>query len=210
MKLVFISDTHTFHNKVDVPSGDVLIHSGDATGRGTAREIYEFGLWFGSFPHKHKIFVAGNHDLMFERDRTLAQNILSPDNSIIYLQDSVVKIGDLRFYGSPWQPRFGDWAFNLDRGAAIKKKWDLIPSGLDVLITHGPSMGILDQITPDGEHLGCEELILAVKNVKPKIHAFGHIHGGAGVAHSLDTLFVNAAICNERYEPVNSAFVMNL
>jgi len=90
-----------------------------------------------------------------------------------------VIIEGVKFYGSPWQPRFFDWAFNLDRGEEIKKKWDLIPMDTDVLITHGPPYGILD-LTHEGEKVGCEELMKAVLRVQPKIHIFGHIHEAYG------------------------------
>ena len=41
--------------------------------------------------------------------------------------------------------------------------WDQIPSGLDVLITHGPPRGILDQVAPGTEHPGCEVLYAQCK-----------------------------------------------
>jgi len=39
------------------------------------------------------------------------------------------------------QPEFHGWAFNLPTGAALREKWNLIPDGIDVLITHGPPTG---------------------------------------------------------------------
>ena len=39
------------------------------------------------------------------------------------------------------QPVFCDWAFNLERGEPLQKKWDLIPEDTDILITHGPPIG---------------------------------------------------------------------
>lgn len=82
----------------------------------------------------------------------------------------------LRIYGSPWQPEYGNWAFNLDRGAPLKAKWDLIPEGVDILITHGPPKGFGGQ-TREGD-VGCDDLLEAVNRVKPLIHVFGHIHEG--------------------------------
>lgn len=219
MKIVFISDTHNQHDQVQVPDGDILIHAGDATMLGRMNEVAGFGVWFRSLPHKHKIFVAGNHDWMFAKNRMMALQILNNGliggerkPEVIYLEDSAVEIEGLKIYGSPWQPTFFDWAFNLDRGAAIKHKWDLIPEGLDILITHGPPMNILDQIAAHlgSEHLGCEELMAAVERVKPKIHVFGHIHGGYGEAKYVNTHFINAANCNEQYKPVNAPIVVEL
>jgi len=202
-----------------VPDGDILIHAGDATMMGRMNEIAAFGAWFRHLPHKHKVFVAGNHDWMFEKNPSLAtdllnQGILGLSNTpkVTYLLDNIVEIEGLKIYGSPWQPRFYDWAFNLDRGETIKRKWDLIPEGLDVLITHGPAHGVQDQISPvlGGEHLGCEELMAAVNRVKPKIHVFGHIHGGYGKTQYANTLFINASICDEAYKPIHEPIVIDL
>jgi len=220
MRIVFISDTHDQQDRmrVPVPDGDILIHAGDATMMGRMHEIASAGAWLRNFPHKHKIFVAGNHDWLFEKNPTLAVELLNKgilgvgDGNIIYLQDSGTEIEGLKIYGSPWQPRFYDWAFNLDRGETIKRKWDLIPEGLDVLITHGPAHGVQDQISPvlGGEHLGCEELMAAVNRVKPKIHVFGHIHGGYGKTQYANTLFINASICDEAYKPIHEPIVIDL
>jgi len=220
VRVVFISDTHDLHDRmrVPVPDGDILIHAGDATGRGRMHEIAAAGAWLRNLPHKHKIFIAGNHDWLFENNPTLAMSLLNKgilgegEGQIVYLQDSGTEIEGLKIYGSPWQPRFFDWAFNLDRGDAIKAKWDLIPEGLDILITHGPPMGIQDQISPvlGSDHLGCEELLKAVERVKPKVHVFGHIHGGYGKTQGVDTLFLNAAICDEAYKPIHEPIVIDL
>jgi Icc-related predicted phosphoesterase len=91
------------------------------------------------------------------------------------------------------------------RGKTAKRYWDQIPYGLDVLITHGPSRGILDQVAPGSEHLGCEELLKAVEAKKPKVHIFGHIDGGAGIFENGTTRFVNAAYLNGRYMPLEPA-----
>ncbi len=141
-RIVCLSDTHNCTNEIDVPDGDILIHSGDATITGTVEEVKLFNDWFAGQPHKNKIFIAGNHDWLFERDNMLARSLL--DRSVVYLQDSSVVIEGLKIYGSPWQPRFYDWAFNLMRGAEIAEKWRLIPNDVEVLITHGPPHGILD------------------------------------------------------------------
>ena len=221
MRIVFISDTHDQHDRMlaPIPDGDILIHAGDATMMGRINEIAAFGAWFRNLPHKHKVLVAGNHDWLFEKNPELAIQLLNNGilninrgDDVVYLKDSGAEIAGLKIYGSPWQPTFYDWAFNLDRGEPIKAKWDLIPEGLDILITHGPPMGIHDQITPHmgTEHLGCEELMKAVERVKPKIHVFGHIHGGYGKTPYVYTTFVNASICNEAYKPVNEPIVIDL
>lgn len=208
MRIVCISDTHLAHMRspIPLPDGDVLIHAGDATFRGTNMEIMEFSSWFDAQPHTHKIFVAGNHDVGFEKNEASALAVFYGG---IYLKDSGVEIDGIKFWGSPWQPEFYDWAFNLPRGKPLRDKWALIPEGTDVLVTHGPPQMILDK-TPRGEAVGCRDLMDRVLTVKPRLHVFGHVHGSYGRTVFHDTTFVNASICNEAYQPANAAIVVDL
>ena len=206
-RFVFLSDTHNCNEQIAVPDGDVLVHAGDATNRGQIDEIIAFNHWFSNLPHKIKIFVAGNHDWLFENRPKYARSLLA--ENIIYLQDSAVEIENLKIYGSPWQPRFFDWDFNLNRGKEIAEKWKLIPNEVDVLITHGPPFGILDE-TPGGDFAGCEELRKKVEDIRPRLHVFGHIHSGYGCAEKFGVRFVNASNCDEDYLPVNSPIVVDL
>ena len=81
----------------------------------------------------------------------------------------------------------------------------------DVLITHGPPFGVLDKTNILGPHLGCEELAKAVSRIKPRLHVFGHIHGGYGrEAVKGGTAFVNAAVLNERYVLAHAPIVIEL
>lgn len=210
-RLVCISDTHNLHRNIVVPDGDVLIHAGDATVRGTESEVEDFLRWFSRLPHQHKIFVAGNHDWLYEDNNRFAR-LLTASFNIEYLQDSSIEIKNLKIYGSPWQPRFFDWAFNLNRGAELAEKWRLIPDDTDVLITHGPPHGILDEVPRSiwTENTGCEELRARVKKICPKLHVFGHIHCGYGQIESSGVKFVNASICDEEYHPTNVPVVVDL
>lgn len=182
MKLVLLSDTHTYHRKIrNIPDGDMIIHSGDATWAGTLSEVQEFFRWFGSLPHKHKIFVPGNHDKLFERNYALAKNYVP--KGVRLLVDRGVEIEGLFFYGSPWTPKFMyDWVYNAQRGPEIRAKWAKIPTHTDVLITHGPSYGIGDLSSYNNEHAGCEDLTERIKELKRlRLHTFGHIHAGRGI-----------------------------
>lgn len=210
MRIVCISDTHNCNEQIKVPDGDILIHAGDATVTGRVDEIVLFNSWFAKLPHKHKIFVAGNHDWLFETNNNYARQILSDE--IIYLQDSSVEIEGLKFYGSPFQPRFFDWAFNLMRGAELAEKWKLIPDDTNILITHGPPNGILDEVPRKYfvENTGCEELRKRVEQIKPKLHVFGHIHRGYGQTEQFGVKFVNASNCDESYEPTQQPIVIDL
>lgn len=209
-RLVCVSDTHLSHERspLAVPDGDVLVHAGDATRRGTLEEIGLFNQWFSELPHPHKVFVAGNHDFGFEQQPLAARAMLDP--AVHYLQDAEVTVAGLRIWGSPWQPRFFDWAFNLDRGPVIRAKWRLIPAGVDVVITHGPPMGILDT-TVRGTAVGCQDLRDELTaRVKPRVHVFGHIHEGHGREDRDGIAFVNASTCDVRYRPVNPPIVVDL
>ena len=99
-----------------------------------------------------------------------------------------LRIGALRIFGSPWQPWFHDWAFNLQRGPALAEKWALIPDGVDVLVTHGPPAEILDR-TVHGEEVGCRDLRDALERVRPRLHLFGHIHEAHGRLERDGTLY---------------------
>lgn len=206
MRIVAISDTHALHGSVTIPPGDVLVHAGDLTRRGLLADVREFDEFLVALPHRHKIVIAGNHDFCFEKDRKKSEAALT---HCIYLQDQAVTIEGVTFYGSPWQPWFYDWAFNLQRGAPIRAKWDLIPEGTNVLITHGPPYGHGDE-TSEGVAVGCVDLLEVVKLRKPKVHIFGHIHEAVGISSNEDTTFINASTCDLQYRPVNPAVIYDL
>lgn len=131
-KIVFISDTHNKHNYLTsnaygniLGSGDYLIHCGDVSSMGYKHEIEQFLEWFSNTDFKHKIFIAGNHDFGFEQQTDIAQEY--KEMGVIYLFDSSVIIDGIKFYGSPWQPEFHNWAFNLSRGEELAEKWEQIP-----------------------------------------------------------------------------------
>lgn len=204
--LVAISDTHGLHRSARIPDGDILIHAGDLTRHGDRGELAEFNEFLGALPHREKIVVAGNHDFCFERHRAACEAMLT---HATYLQDQAVTVQGLRLYGSPWQPWFLDWAFNLQRGPEIRAKWDLIPPDTDVLITHGPVAGRHDTLS-SGKRVGCGDLLAAVERVRPRAHVFGHIHEGYGTSSDGHTLFVNASICDAQYRPANAPIVFEL
>jgi len=208
MKIIAVSDTHeSFHVPEDMPEGDVLVHAGDITNMGYKHAIKQFAEWLKSIEHKYDeiVVIAGNHDFLFEENPMEAQGILreyGPHN-LHYLQDESFVYHHLesdkeyKFYGSPWTPRFHDWAFNVNRGVLIAAKWQMIPGDTDVLITHGPPHGILDPGRGE-EHVGCEELLKWMPS-GVKAHIFGHCHGGYGRVMRASTLHVNAACCDEMH-----------
>jgi Icc-related predicted phosphoesterase len=177
VRIVAIADTHGRHADLTLPDGDVLVHAGDVCRRGELAEAVEAIAWLRAQPHATKILVAGNHDICLEGDPEAARARCVP--GVIYLEDEETRVDGVRFWGSPWQPWYHDWAFNLERGEPLAAKWALIPEGVDVLITHGPPAGLGDR-TASGRQ-GCEDLRARVARVRPRLHVFGHIHEDAGV-----------------------------
>ena len=234
LKITVISDTHTKHSllttektirnsnaPIDLYGGDLLIHAGDFMSSGySAQEAEQFLKWFDSIDvYDTKVFIAGNHDRLMENDPEWANGILTGYKTIDYLQDAdCVLYGDgpngdlpeenVRIYGTPWQPEFFNWAFNLPRNCKeLKSKWDAIPTNTDILVTHGPAYGTLDDVVGRrGQHLGCELLADRIKIVQPKIHVCGHIHSGYGYHFDGHTHYFNASILNEQYQYENSPF----
>jgi predicted phosphohydrolase len=207
MRLVCISDTHFPPHALQIPDGDVLIVAGDVCLRGHDYELELFDRFLGRLPHRHKLLVAGNHDwVLAEAGHEAAQALVK---NATYLEDSGIDIDGVKFWGSPWQPEFYNWAFNLPRGPKLAQVWAKIPNDTDVLITHGPPYGTLDQV-PSGEHVGCEELLKALQRVRPTIHVFGHVHEGYGVLKKDGITFINASLCDERYRPINTPIVTDL
>jgi Icc-related predicted phosphoesterase len=208
MHITAISDTHTQHHKLNLPAGEMLIHAGDISSRGAEHEVLDFIEWFGEQDFKYKIFIAGNHDFFFEKFTKQEIDKLLP-KGVIYLQDSGVEIEGIKFWGSPISPWFFDWAFNRHRGEAIAKHWALIPANTDVLITHGPVFGILDE-TIGGEKVGCKDLLHTTQQLSLKAHICGHIHEAYGVQEMGSTKFINASVLNQRYWMVNEPVVFEV
>ncbi|WP_114416922.1 metallophosphatase domain-containing protein [Marinospirillum perlucidum] len=179
MRLVMLSDTHGRHRDIQVPGGDLLIHAGDFSSGHSWEELEEFADWFRAQPHAHKVVVAGNHDLLMESDPEAGQRLFA--GWAHYLKDKALTLEGIQIYGSPWTPRFFDYAFMLPRGSALAECWRKIPEATQLLITHGPAQGLGD-LTFTGVRAGCEALTKRLKQLEQlKLHLFGHIHEGHGI-----------------------------
>jgi len=229
-RFVCFSDTHGLHDQIPKrhrPQADVLLHGGDFTNTGEADQVKSFASWLRSYPAKHKVVIAGNHDITFQPDYyrrawrrfhrtpfncTQARAALLNDPSTCdYLEDKATEVMGYRIYGSPWQPKFGDWAFNLERGAACRAVWNRIPQNIDILITHTPPYGIGD-LCKSGLYAGCQDLLDAIRNsaVPPTVSVFGHVHEGYGITNDSNTLFLNPSTCTVNYAPSNPPLVFDL
>jgi predicted phosphodiesterase len=199
-QLTFISDTHNRHKEIHpshLDGGDVLIHTGDFSNRGTAGEIRDFFNWFKKqTQYTHRICIAGNHDRLAELNPEYFAELV-PDN-VIYLQDSGVTLGDLNFWGTPVTAEFCNWAFNKT-GPELDKHFAYIPDDTHVLLTHGGPSGVL-QTLENGLDVGMPQLAARIEDLKElEIAAFGHIHHSHRTTKNNGIIYVNSAICNESY-----------
>lgn len=210
MRIIALSDTHSSHKTIsNLPEGDVLVHAGDISNTGEAGVLENFARWMKELPHKHKVCIFGNHELTMERSKDQCDYVLKmfEECGIAHLHDSGTEIEGVHFYGSPFTPFFYNWAFNLPRGGkALRAKWRAIPDKTNVLITHGPPYGILDEVPMDilgdgedgsVENTGCRLLAERVQELPNlKLHIFGHIHTAYGRQELGKTTFINAAMCD--------------
>jgi len=231
VRIVTISDTHGKHAFIPkIPDGDILIHAGDITISGDLGELRSFIEWMGKQPHKHKVVIAGNHDITLDesfydqnysrwhgtrkKDDAEARKMMREQTHFSYLEDSVTTVEGLKIFGSPYSSYFHNWAYNCHRGPDSKKIWDVIPDDTDVLVTHGPALGFGDEIDnyfTKGERVGCANLLHdIIYRVKPKLHVAGHIHEAIGCWTNGKTTFVQAATCNLRYKPNNPPIVVDV
>ena len=186
MKILHISDTHGRHNELtNLPEADIVVHSGDFCFSGSDNEVLDFLNWFIELPYKHKIFIAGNHD-----DCLWDGNIEGLPDNCHFLRYSSVNINGIKFYGIPM------FMQDYITETAIKEI-NKIPTDTDVLITHFPPINILD--FSNNIHYGSSELLVKVKEIKPKVHLFGHIHASNGDTVFGRTRFINSAIVGEDY-----------
>jgi 3',5'-cyclic AMP phosphodiesterase CpdA len=207
-----ISDTHNKHKQLNgkLPGGDILIHSGDISSLGRKHEVQSFVEWFnGINNYTHKIFIAGNHDMSFDREILLRDKLAHFEGrdrndydtscsegkpawleeilgihlhpNVYYLENSSIDIEGLKIWGSPYSPTFGyGWGFNVDRGYDAAQIWNQIPLDTDIVITHSPIYGYNDRTSNTNENVGCADLYHRLHEVKPHLHFAGHIHEGYG------------------------------
>ncbi|KAG7379045.1 hypothetical protein PHYPSEUDO_009140 [Phytophthora pseudosyringae] len=227
LRVVCISDTHAKHRNIkNIPHGDVLLHCGDFTNRGTHDEIRDFNDWIGGLPHRHKVVIAGNHDVCMDQDlydlhwnkqiRHKTYNDPSISRSLLtnctYLENNCAVVEGVKIYGSPGTPpipgRVG--AFNVPRGAEDEQYWSKVPNDVDILVTHGPPHGILDS-TFTGLRVGSEALLSEINSrIQPRFNVFGHIHEAYGATRVGQTVFVNAATSTLLAKPRHAPVVLDI
>lgn len=201
VKVACIADTH--NNWLVLPQGDILIYAGDLTENGSFDEVQAGLKWLSAQPHRYKIFVAGNHDVLLDEDflakypqRRYGQKQTKEDldwGDVIYLQNTSIKLHfpeqedknqksthrTVSIYGSPLTPQYGISAFQYHPSSPDIWEDNLGPLETpDILITHGPPKLHLDK--RDFYRAGCPYLSVEVARLRPRLHVFGHIHAAHG------------------------------
>jgi predicted MPP superfamily phosphohydrolase len=229
MRITHISDTHNKHNQLNglLPGGDLLIHSGDISSLGRKSEVERFVKWFNDIDnYTNKVFIAGNHDMTFDREILLRDKLAYFDGkteydtecaegkpawleellgihlrpNVFYLENSFVMLDDIKIWGSPITPSFGyGWAFNVDRGYDINQIWNQIPTDTDIVITHGPIHSYCDRTDRGGLNVGCEQLYHRLNEVQPQLHFSGHIHEAYGYRNTNWGYAFNGCNCDLSY-----------
>jgi len=229
MRITHISDTHNKHNQLNglLPGGDLLIHSGDISSLGRKSEVERFVKWFNDIDnYTNKVFIAGNHDMTFDREILLRDKLAhfegkteydtscsegKPDwldnllqtglnHNVFYLENSFIEIDQIKIWGSPITPSFGyGWAFNVDRGYDINQIWNTIPMDTDIVITHGPIHSYCDRTDRGGLNVGCEQLYHRLNEVQPQLHFSGHIHEAYGYRNTNWGYAFNGCNCDLSY-----------
>ncbi len=202
-----IADLHGYFPVLE--GGDLLIIAGDLTGRDTQEQHIDFCEWLDVQTYTKKIVIAGNHDNNIDKDSI---NCL---RGCTYLQDSGTEYEGLKIWGSPWTPRFLGMNPHCMAFTYYIEEWFydekimMIPSDIDILITHGPHRGCLDKTTT-GEIVGSTAIEAYIKYInRPKIHVFGHIHESYGMrekwvgTNNVMVKSINCSHVNEHYQPVN-------
>lgn len=232
-----VSDLHGYLPSLRKSGGDVLIIAGDITAHNSLDEYYRVFDWIYDQNYKKKILVAGNHDIKLEEEEYKGPQG-EMEGVFDYLCDSGVEFeleenlsdectingkkyssrikSRLKIWGSPWTKAFEGMnprckAFCLDSEEELAKKYELIPEDTDILVTHMPAHGIMDEIYEEGKHVGSVALELRIKKVMPRLHVFGHIHESHGLLERpivhLDKrkmcAFANASLVDEEYKFVN-------
>jgi len=203
MQLVIVSDTHGHHERLGRLSGDVLVHCGDGAGR-SDESVEALDDWFAEQDFAEILAIGGNHDRAVERRVREGRPVFRHAR---YLQDEAFVFRGVVFYGAPWVPELAGSAFH-QRPRQIRQRWGAIPGTVDVLITHTPPAGMLDQ-NRRGRSCGCPELRDAVCARDVLLHCFGHIHASAGWRDIGFTRFVNASVLR-RHGPLNAPTTVRL
>jgi Icc-related predicted phosphoesterase len=220
LELCCIADTHSLHELVPIIDCDYLFMAGDITGNGSLWHLNRVSNWMATLKkdkvvRKNIIVIAGNHDKELAKD-TMAKSYLS---DVIYLenQEYIIPENGMKVYGTPYTPEFMNWYFMQPRDQMMEKVWSHVPDDTNILLSHGPQYGVLDELGPrfrrtsEDPHVGCKAMAERTAQLKSLKYVFtGHIHSGYGKQVVNGVTFLNCSVCNEYYEPVNKPFYLDI
>ena len=206
MKIVSLSDTHTKHRQITIPKGDILIYAGDFEIRNII-DLVEMRDWLNELPFKYIVTIFGNHDFTEPASNEYLKEVFG--KKIHYLCNDSIIIKGLRIWGSSYSPLFNDWAW-MKSDNNLKEIWDKIPKGTNIVVTHAPCYGILDQVLPRMESVGSRTLKDRIKEIKPSIHLCGHIHESAGRYTDGKTDYFNVSVLDDMYQLVNEPTIIEI
>ena len=170
------SDTHGIHRELQVPENvDIVNCAGDAVEDNLVGDEYDdFIEWFSALPCKWKIFVPGNHELSFELGQAHIIIRRMTAKGITVLEDAIEDCD-------------GMIIASISDNSSVSD--EDIPDDIDIVVTHNPPFGILD------ENMGSTNILNFIMKAKPKYHLFGHIHSTAGETMQFgDTKCINISI----------------
>jgi Icc-related predicted phosphoesterase len=218
MRIVATSDLHGY--LPEIPKCDLLLIAGDLSPIWCDRDMSatydwfedKFYDWIKDVPARYVVAIAGNHDFFLEKDAgeiVCGENLMKNLGKIfadkfVYLKSQVTEFEGLKIWGSPFVPNLPSWAFPKTE-EQLANLYASIPSDVDIVMTHGPAKGILDNLaSPHHPHVGStafREWLLS-QTWGPKLVVAGHIHKNYGWTKLpfRDTLFMCASHMNEVYD----------
>lgn len=214
-RCIFISDTHGCHQEVidgktvdlQITDGDVLVHCGDFSARGTVLNIVSFNEWMGKQSHRRKICGPGNHDCAVQINPSLSKGLLTNAELMIH---EPFDINGIPCFFTPWQPFYKNWSYNEKVDLTRKRLFDMIPDNVEILFSHCPPYGYLDKGF-QAPHVGDKMLLERIRELKKlRYVVFGHIHNGRGSVQNNGITFINCSLLNDRYELKNKPVVIEL
>lgn len=216
MKICAISDIHgqLINN---IPTCDLLLIAGDIMPLNIQTNMPEsyqwleetFIPWLFELPCKEVVFIAGNHDFIFERDSDVVKKLFSKYPEIHYLHNESKTLyidgEEITIYGTPYCHIYGNWAF-MREDDILREKFQACPDNVDIILSHDAPYGITDvcldrlAYTSDG-HIGNKPLRERIENVKFKYLLHGHLHSSD---HQLTEFkggqVANVSLLNETYK----------
>ena len=214
--MIKIIVTGCTHNRQPVIQPcDVFIHVGDFTEHGTVSELARFKLYLDTIPAKYIILVPGNHDRLLETEPK-TRNLFSNYHLLINQELRIYDLeSEINLWGSPDTAPWDNWAFNTN-DEQRKKIVNRIPTNTEILLTHGPPKGILDQ-TQDNQNAGCQYLLERLQNdYSIHYHFFAHIHEAYGYYSFIENIYdrkikmYNVSLMNAQYQPFNPPITIEL